>query len=688
MSILNQQLRSFALLTSTLIVGVVYPLVSFAAVSDLSDTDTSDIKSLQPNSNTVAQQSAQSSGTGRKNPDLTIEVTGKRSLDLPKSAPTYQINQADIQRQGAKNVADALLGLPGFAVNDAGYGADIHTGTYYRGTSINQFIILLNGRPINTNVSTYHGNTDLNSIPVDTIERIELFSGASSILYGSEAFGGVVNIITKTYKGKPETKLTAEFGSFGRSNYRVSHAGGNDKLSYRFGIENYRIDNNYPVPVGAANRDPVTGNLFNADTNTTSYFGSVSAELNPRTQLDFDATVTSSRRGLVYFGFPLQRDRLNHDTINVGFKTRTQLAPDQSSILNTSLGYAQDYFETTGPSGANSRTGILDTKAITARVDHNWRTSPDNTLRWGIESQARQLNGLANSTVPNRIALNGVQNRDIFNTALFVLDTWKITDQLELDLGLRQNINSQFGSYLNPSIGSRWQISPQIAVRAAAAGAQRNPGLDQLYLYDTVHNWLPNPDLKPETGATWTAGVDLRLSPTSVAKISYFGNSIDNRIATLATSPTNTQWFNVGKVDTQGLEIGFKQQLSPQWSAFVNYTYTDAKVQSGPDQGLQLGLVPYSVAQIGVGYANRGWELNLLTNYNGGTRRALFRNAGQTSTDFVPAFFNVDISGRIPISENVALNVYLENLADVQYERVNRTYSPGLTFRTGISATF
>jgi vitamin B12 transporter len=671
MHILNQQFFSFVVL-SGMVLGAIQADVGKATAQEL-PTNSAAIKLQNPN---------------KKESDLTIEVVGERSLELPKSAPIYRIEQKEIQRQGAKNVAEVLRSLPGFAVNDAGFGADIHTGTYYRGVSSNQFIILLNGRPISTNISTYHGNTDLNSIPADSIEQIELFSGASSILYGSEAFGGVVNIKTQTYPGKPETNLAVEFGSVGRSNYRGSYAGGNDKLNYRFGVEKYRIDNDYQVPVGAANRDPATGKLFNADTDTTSYTGSISAELNPRTQLEFDANVTNSRRGLVYFGFPLQRDRLNHDIVSVGLKTRTQLAADQSSILNTSVGYAQDYFETTGPSGANSRTGILDTKALTARVDHNWQTSPGNTLRSGIETQARQLNSVANSTVPNRIAFNGTQNRDVFNTAIFAVNTLKLTDKLEVDLGLRQNINSQFGSYLNPSIGSRWQIAPQVALRASAAGAQRNPGLDQLYVYDTVHGWLPNPNLQPETGATWTAGVDLALSDNSVAQISYFGNSIDNRIATRATSPTTTQWANVGRVDTQGLEIGFKQKLSPQWSVFTNYTYTDTKIQNGPDQGRQLGLIPYSTAQAGIGYANRGWELNLLANYNSGTRRALFTGTGQTTTDFVPAFFNLDISSRIPLSEHTALNLYVENLADVQYERVNRIYSPGLTFRAGISAFF
>ncbi len=621
-------------------------------------------------------------------PELTIDVTGERRLDIPKSAPIHTIDRAQIQQKGAKNVADALNNLPGFAINDVGYGADIHTGTYYRGASTNQFIILLNGRSIGTNISTYHGATDLNSIPVDVIDRIELTSGASNIIYGSEAFGGVVNIITKSYQGTPQINAGAELGSYGRQNYRASYTAGDSKLNYRIGIEKYQIDNNYTVPVGAANRDATTGKLTNADTDVTSYSGNISATINDRNQLDFDAIKITSRRGLIYFGFPLQRDRLNHDALNLGLNWRSQLSTDQSSILNTTLSYNQDYFETFGPSGANSRTGILDTTAVSGRVDHTWRTSDTNTLRWGGEVQNRQLNGSTFSTVPARIAFNEVENRSVFNTALFAVDTWKVTDRSAIDFGFRQNFNSQFGSYLNPSLGSRWDIAPNLALRASVAGAQRNPGLDQLYLYDTVHGWFPNADLRPETGATWTAGVDLALSPTSTGTITYFGSNLDNRLGLQATSPTVTQWANIGQVATNGLEIGFKQQLLPQWSAFVNYTYTDAKIQSGTERGLQLALVPYSVAQVGIGYAHRGWEVNLLSSYNSGTRRALFTNPGQTTTAFVPSFLNLDLSARIPVSENVGLNFYIENLADVQYEKVNRIYSPGRTYRAGVSATF
>ena len=143
--------------------------------------------------------------TPTNDPDISLETIGEKDL-LPESTPTYVIEKEEIKKQGATSVADVLKKMPGFAINNVGHGADIHTGTYYRGASIEQSVFLINGRPINTNISTYHGATDLNSIPVEAIERVELYSGTASSLYGSSAFGGVVNIITKAGYGKP--KLT------------------------------------------------------------------------------------------------------------------------------------------------------------------------------------------------------------------------------------------------------------------------------------------------------------------------------------------------------------------------------------------------------------------------------------------------------------------------------------------------
>nr|WP_230967717.1 TonB-dependent receptor [Nostoc sp. WHI] len=692
--------KDFLLLTVAL-PSLLIAFPGFAAESEIKQINTdksteviSDIPSLSEielpatNAELLTQQSAPSEVNLETQPEITdepdisLEAIAEKD-NLPESTPTYVIDKEEIQKQGATSLADILKRMPGFAINDVGHGADIHTGTYYRGASINQSVFLINGRPINNNVNTYHGGTDLNSIPVEAIERVELYSGTASALYGSSAFGGVVNIITKEGYGKPKLSGSAEFGSLSLNNQQVTYGGSSDNVKYNFSFERFFTDNRYRVPVGAANRDS-QGFLSNADTATSTYFGSIGLDLDKKNSLNLDVTQLSSRRGLIYFGFPLQRDRLDHDGLNVGLSWKTRLGNGESSNLTTSIGYNQDYFSTYGPTGASFyRRGSLDTQQLTARVDHEWKVTSNNKLRWGLDLKNTDLIGDVLSTNPDRIATNETEDRSLFNTALFAVNTWNISENFLIDLGLRQSFDSQFGNYLNPSAGLRYAVTPIVAVRGSWAGGQRNPGLDQLYVYDTVHGWNPNPDLRPEIGSTWTAGVDVNFSENLIGQFTYFGSSIGDRLGVIAG-----KWENIGLVDTNGLEAALQLRIAAGWSTFLNYTYTDSQIKTGTEESLQLGLIPYSVLQTGVGYQNAGWQANLYVTYNSGARRAFFTNPGDRTTDFAPSFVNLDLSGRIPLTSNLGLTVYLENLLGEQYERVNRIYSPGFTFRVGLSSNF
>jgi vitamin B12 transporter len=649
----------------------------------------SDINFPETNAELLTQSSPQPSEDGNnqesseKDADINLDVVGEQDI-VPESTPVYVIEKEEIQKQGANNVADILKKTPGFAVNDVGHAADIHTGTYYRGQSINQSTFLINGRPLGSNVNTYHGGTDLNSIPVESIERIELSSGASNILYGS-GFGGVVNIITKEGSLTPKLNSAVEFGSLNFNNQQFSYSGAANSVKYSFGFERNFIDNRYKVPKASINRG-ADGYLFNADSSASSYYGNIAFDLNSRNTLNLDVGKISSRKGLIYFGFPLQKDRLDHDGLNLGLSWKAKLGAGDNSNLTTTIGYTQDYFSTYGPTVSGGRefyrTGILDTQILSARIDHEFKTAPSNKLRWGLDFKNTNLGSEVESTLPSRISLNQEENRNLTNTALFAVNTWDISKQLQIDLGLRQSFDSKFSSYLNPSVGLRYGVTPKIAFRGSWTGGQRNPGLDQLYTYDTVHGWLPNPDLEPETGSSWTAGIDFNLSKNFTGQVTYFGSSLDNRLGIVSG-----KWQNIGLVDTNGLEAALQLKISPTWKTFFNYTYTDAQIKTGTEKGLQLSMIPYSVAQAGIGYEKNGWQANLFATYYSGGRRAFFLNSGDKNTDFSPSFFNLDFTTRVPVSRNLGLTFYLENILGEKYERVNRTYSPGLTFRVGLSSS-
>jgi vitamin B12 transporter len=620
-------------------------------------------------------------------PEEEIVITGTTEPDRePSTTPQYEIDRAEITRQGANSVAEILKGQPGFAINDAGFGADIHTGTYYRGSSLNQSVFLLNGRSINTNVNTYHGNVDLNSLPVDTIDKIELSSGGSSTIYGSEAFGGVVNIITKP-GGTPKLTTGLQFGSYGQRNYRGGYQGSFGNVDYALGYEQYQADSDYRVPIGAANRG-TDGKLTNADIATSNYYGRLGWQLNPRNTLTIDGTKITSRKGLIYFGFPFQRDRLDHDAFNTGINLKTEFAP--GSVLNSSVSFNKDYFHTYGPT-ANVffRQGRLNSAGLNFRLDHDWRLTDEFTLRWGADFKNSYLTSETESTNPAVQRFNETIKVSRFTPALFALGGFKFSDTLKAELGLRQNFNGDFGSSLNPSVGVNWSPSSTIGLRGNWVSVKRLPGLDQQFAYDTVHNWFPNENLKAEKGSSWTAGIDLNFNDRFSGQMTYFGSTLRDRIATQPTrlnGRTVSQWQNIGKVNTNGLEVGLNYQLAPQWRTFLNYTYTDARIGTGADRGLQLAQVPFSVGQLGIGYDHKGWQFNLYANYYSGARRTLFVLPTESPRDFSPSWLNLDLSMRLPITRGLGLNVYLENLGGRTYEKVNRIYQPGTTFRIGLSS--
>ena len=639
--------------------------------------------SLHQYQGVIAQTEDQSEDSDE--PEEEITVTGKSQKINSSTTPTYIVPKSEIEQLNPSTAAELLRNLPGFAINDYGFGADIHTGTFLRGFSINQSTFQVNGRSFGSNVSTYHGGTDLNSIPVDAIERVELTSGTSATLYGSEAFGGTINLVTK--KEPQPLKATAgiELGSYGYQRYRLGYGGTVDGVNLRLGYERFSTDNNYPVPAGAANRGS-DGRLFNGDSRVDNFYGSVDVPVNDRNSLSVDAYKTASRRGLLYFGFPLQRDRLDHDLLNIGTTLTTKLGDGNDSILKSTISFNQDFFNTYGPSAAFFRSGSLDSKALSGRLENQWQVSPNYKLTSGLDIVSSSIRGDVLSNNPALISFNGIVNRDRFSLALFALNTFQLDPNFQLELGLRQNLTSEFGSYLNPTVGTSWKITPDLTFRNSFAVLQRNPGLDQLYVFDTVHEWRSNPNLVPEKGVAYTAGIDWRVSDQFLAQLSYFGSNLSDRLGIIAG-----RWENVGQVNTNGIEAALKLQITPEFSSFLNYTYTDAKIASSKtasEVGLQLATIPYSVAKLGVSYVSNGWQANLFFNYYSGSRRAIFAASGVRTTEFSPSYLSLDLNSKIPLASNLALTINLENLTDRSYEKSNRIFQPGLTYRIGLQASF
>ena len=299
------------------------------------------------------------------------------------------------------------------------------------------------------------------------------------------------------------------------------------------------------------------------------------------------------------------------------------------------------------------------------------------------------MNSTANSNNPLVSAFNGKIDQSRFLPSLFALGTIDLGRNVQAELGLRQNFTDRAGSALNPSLGLNWSATKAFNLRGSWVSVRRLPGLDQLYAYDTVHGWLPNDQLKPEFGSSWTIGADLKLNDKFTGQLTYFGSSLNDRIATQSLGIGQpSKWQNIGLVNTNGLEFALQYQITPEWRTFLNYTYTDARIATGADTGRQLSQIPFSVAQFGLGYDHRGWKVNLLNNYYSGSRRSLFLNSGDTADSYSPSWLNVDLNARVPLTPQVGMTFYVQNLFGGTYEKTNRIYEPSTTFRIALDAEF
>ncbi|MCD4744242.1 MAG: TonB-dependent receptor plug domain-containing protein, partial [Desulfobacteraceae bacterium] len=158
--------------------------------------------------------------------DLGDVLVLEKSGDVSKVTTTNTISIEDIEQTGAKNVAEALEQVAGIDISNHSKGGPT---LKMRGFDQKNVKILIDGVPAH---ETYFGELDLGNIPVDTIAKIEIIKGASSVLYGPNTMGGVINIITK--KGSKDffSKITTSFGEHGTQNLILNHVGAKGKFNY------------------------------------------------------------------------------------------------------------------------------------------------------------------------------------------------------------------------------------------------------------------------------------------------------------------------------------------------------------------------------------------------------------------------------------------------------------------------
>lgn len=613
---------------------------------------------------------------------VTGSATAKAFEDAPASISV--LTREDLDRRPVQELNELIGTLPGVTLNRAGNGVP---GVQLRGLSSAYTLILIDGRRVNSTSAVFRGNDyDLGWIPVEEIERIEVVRGPMSSLYGSDAIGGVVNIITrkvgKSWRGSARVdgifQENSQAGDTAAGSFVVSGPIVADTVGVRIsGAMDRRqadsIDLNPPAANGAI--QPAMPKLTNEYVS-----GRVAWTPDTHNEVLLDVETSSRDHG----GFELDRDgwSLAHNG-NYSFgSTQVRFYGDVTKNLTGTV---------TGQVNPNrAEMMVLDGKYST---NFNWLAP--QTFSVGGEYRNEELKDPANLSGAPGYPTRTDPSTEVSQWALFFEDDIAITRDFTLTVGARYDDHENFGGNTSPRVYGVWHPMQGLTLKAGYSEAFRAPTLLQNSPYwgsvscgsPTVGCYIiGSEDLEPETAKSWEAGAMYDSGFWGLGA-TYFDNRLDNmiditnRTANKALAPTYPNFVgflpdgrpifryeNIAKVETSGVEVSGRLGLFDSVNLTANYTYTDAKNKSTAIE-LPLTYRPENMANVTADWrAFADWTFSATATYTGSQYISVPANGQNMLT--VGAFTTADIMAAWNINPYFTVRAGVLNVADKTLDRL------------------
>lgn len=520
---------------------------------------------------------------------VTASRTQTAKVDTPANVST--IDAAKIDSRRYQDVAEALKDVPGATIVDTG------TGAYEKKVMLNgdeRVLVLVDGRRVNLDMGTMsRASFDLNQLPdVSQIERIEVVKGHGGALYGSDAVGGVINIITK--------KMDHNYG-------KVSMAFGSNQA--RDGKAMYTIrEGKTGISVNASKYKQGYYKYKDAATKSTTRWPGQSDYTNEKVGLKINQGLTDSSAievGYDFSKFDGHNPVLNDHTFNsISRKTNNLYAKYDWTINNNDQGYLNIYRN----EYKCDFQGGLEEKVFGFDVQQAITTSETNKVVVGASYRKAKAS--------NDIAYVG--EKDINNKAIFINDIWNFASTWTLNAGARYDKHSTAGSETTLSAGLNKKFDENSHAYVNWGQVFKAPTIDDLYYYSsftdegTLYEYKGNPDLNPEKGETFTLGYGTKLNDKTEFNVSYFYSDLDDAIDwDYLANPSEVK--NIHKQKKNGMELSINHELNDNWDLEASYTYVRVRNDNNNGAGFvrDLNYAP-NVYRLGVRYHDEKWTADLM----------------------------------------------------------------------------
>ena len=585
-----------------------------------------------------------------------VVVTPTRT-DIPQEEATTSVTVVtaeEIQQQQAETVSEVLRNVPGVDIVQSG-SRGTTTSVFIRGADSDQVLVLIDGVEVN---SVTLGGFDFAHLTTENIERIEVLRGGGGTLYGSQAIGGVIHIITKAGKGPPELGVSLEGGNKYTHRQVLTLRGSVGKLGYSFSSSRLETDG---------------FRKFNDDYKN----------LATATRLDFRPTDNTLLRGIFHFrktdvglfnsnnfiGIPDPNARENVTDYLAKLDWEQQLTHAWDYRVTGSLFKQHDKFtDDPEPLSFDTRTrNRFRPRIYTAEFQTNYRWQEWSTTTFGIEYKKRQ-------------ATTDSIRKDQRNIAPYLQEQLRFfQNRLHLVAGIRLDDHQVFGTEWSPSFSAAYTFAATATkLKFGYAEGFRAPTMNELFFPG-----FGNPNLGPETSWEINGGVEQRLFKKLLVGITYFHREVEDLIEFL---PPSFVARNVGKVRLDGIELFGDVDLGHGLSLRSNYTFLENDVSIG-----RLLRRPRHRGNVLLNYQQEKFHINLNANIVGKrddvgvVSGANIKEAGYVKFDLASSYA---LPVKIPSVKELALFGKIENLFDKKYEEADGFRARPFNFLIGIRGVF
>jgi vitamin B12 transporter len=612
-----------------------------------------------------------------------VVVTATRyEQPLSKVGNSVTLLSADDVRDSQKTVlSDLLASTPGVTVTRNG-GLGGTTFLRIRGAETDQTVVLFDGVKLN-DPSSPGGGYDFANLATNDFARIEVLRGPQSTLWGSQAIGGVVNIITPEPKGPLSGAVSAEGGQLGTGMARARLEAGGEHLSWRLG-GNYLTSSGvsaFDRNLGGAEADGFRNLGFNARA-TYKFNEVVSAEVRSiwsKSRFDFDGYAPP----LYNFGDTNDYGNVEELVTYAGINVNAL----QGRWKNR-LGYS---YTNTDRRDFNPDFAVRETFNALGR---NRRVEFQSTLQFsqayqavfGLESERSNFRTASPSDFdPTPVPLAAATR---INSVYGELQATPIAP-LSLTVGVRHDDHATFGGHSSPRAALAWSLSDSTILRTSYGEGFKAPTLYQLF------SPYGNLQLRPEEARGWDAGVEQKFAAGRIdVTATYFHRNTRNMVDFVdcfgnADPRCGAQPFgfydNVQRTSAKGVELSAVARAGERTRLSLNYTRTDANNDSAgsANYGLELARRARDTLNAGIEYR---WPSALTTSVSAQYVGRTFNDAANTTV--LSSYTLLDVRASYAWSKTLNLYARVENALDKQYETTGGYGNVGRSFSAGIRTNF